>query len=84
MGDIQGDESLVKIQHEQHMVEHESAEEDDNHNIHDEPFVESQLEVYVEPMIEENEQPSFGQVIDEEQKNAQIAIKVVVLAHSCH
>jgi len=33
--DIQDDESPVVIQHKKHLVEHESAEEDDVCNIHD-------------------------------------------------
>jgi len=41
------------------MVEHESAEEDVIHSMHDEPFVESELEDHFEAMIEDDEQPSF-------------------------
>lgn len=54
-GDIQDDESHVMIHHEQHMVEHESVKEEDMHNMHDDPFGESQLEDHVEPMMEEDE-----------------------------
>jgi len=53
MGDFQDDESLVMIQHEQHRVEHELAEEDDVHGMHDEPFGESQLEVHIEVLMDE-------------------------------
>ena len=82
-GDIQNDVSLVMIQLEQHMVEHESAQEDDMHVMHDELFGESQLEVHVEPIIKEDEQPSFGPAIDEEQTNAQTASGVVVFTDTC-
>lgn len=34
---IHDDESPVVIQHEKHMVDHESVEEDDVHGIHGEP-----------------------------------------------
>lgn len=40
--------------------------------------------VHVEPLVEEDEKPSFGPTIDEEQTYAQIANKVVVLADTCH
>ena len=38
MGDTLGDESLVTIQPEQHMMEHESTEEDTMHIMHDSPL----------------------------------------------
>ena len=47
-------------------MEHDSAHEDDMHNMHDELFGESQLEVHVEPVMVEDEQPSLGSAIDEE------------------
>ena len=53
-------------------------------DMHDEPFVESQLEVHVEPMIEEDEQPSFGSTIDEEQIDAQTTNRVILFADTCH
>jgi len=65
MADIQDDESPVVIHHEQHMVEHESAKEDDVCSMHDNPFAESQLEVHIEPMMVEDEQPPLGSAIDE-------------------
>lgn len=53
------------------------------HSMHDERFVESQLEVHVESMIEEDEQSSFAPGIDEEQTNAQTTSRVVVFAGTC-
>ena len=67
MGDIQDDDSLVMIQQEQHMVEHESAKEDDMDSMHGEPFGESQWEDHIEPVMEEDEQPPLGSAINEEQ-----------------
>lgn len=83
MGDIQDDESLMKIQHEQHMVEHESNEEDDVHNFHDETLGESHLEDHIEPMMEEDEQTPLGLVIDEDQIDVQIASRVGVFIGTC-
>ena len=37
------------------------------HNMHDEPFGESQLEVHIEPMMVEDEKSPLGSAIDEEQ-----------------
>ena len=51
------------------MVEHESVEEDDVHSVHNEPLGESQLEVHIEPVMMEDEQPPLGSVIDEEKTN---------------
>lgn len=77
MGDIQGDESPLMIQHEKHIVEHE---EDDMHCMHDDNFVRSQLEDHVEPMREEDEKPYFGLAIDEEKTDPQTTIRVVLLS----
>ena len=57
MGDTQDGVSPMMSQHEQHMVEHESTEEEDGHNMHDEPFGARQLEVHIEPVMEEVEPP---------------------------
>ena len=50
--------------------------------MHDELCVEGQLVAHVEPMVEEDEQPSFGPTIDEEQTNAQVSNRVVVLSYN--
>lgn len=54
------------MQHREHIEECESVEEDDMHSVHDEPFLQSQLEAHVDPIMEEGEQPSFGLVINKE------------------
>lgn len=65
MGDIQDSVSPMMSHLEQHMMEHDSAEEDNAHNMHDEPFRESQLEVHIEPAMEEDGQPPVGSAINE-------------------
>jgi len=75
------DEGLM-IQHGEHIEEHKSAEEDDMHSMHDESFVEYQLEAHVEPMTKEDEQPSYGPAIDEEQTNAHAVGRVAILSRS--
>lgn len=67
------------IQHGEHIEEHESIEEDAMHSMHDEPFLESQLEAHVEPMIEADEHPYLGSAIIEGKTNIQVACRVVVL-----
>lgn len=62
-------------------MEQESAKEDDVHNMHDEPFGESQLEVHIEPVMDE--QPSLGSAIDEEQTDVQTDSRVAVFADTC-
>ena len=52
MADIQDDESLVIIQPEQHMVEHESPEEEAMHIMHDSPLGESQMEAHIESVVD--------------------------------
>lgn len=64
VADLQ-DEQLM-IHHEEYIEECESIEEDDMHGVNDEPLLESQLEAQVEPMMDEDEQPSFGLAIDKE------------------
>lgn len=81
--DIQDDESPVVIQHEQHMVDHESIKEGDVRSMHGEPSREGQLEVHIEPVMVEDEQPPLGSVVDEEQTYVQAAGKVTVLADTC-
>lgn len=71
MGDIQDDESPVMIQQEQHMVEHESVEDNDMHSMHD------------EPMMEEDEQPSLGPAINAEQADVQRTHRTAVFANTC-
>ena len=51
-GDTLGDESLVTIQPEQHMMEPESAKEDTMHIMHDSPLRESQMEAHIESMMD--------------------------------
>lgn len=51
----------MMIQHKRHIVEH---------NLHDGPFVESQLVAPVDPMMEEDEKPSLGPTIDGGQTDA--------------
>lgn len=80
MGDTQDGVSLVMSQHERHMVEHESAEKDDVHSMHVEPFWESQLEVHIEPMMEEEEKTPLGPTIGGEQA----ATREVVFADIGH
>ena len=58
--DIQDSVSPVMSPHEQRMMECESTEEDEAHSMHDEPFWESQLEVHIELVIMEDEQPPLG------------------------
>lgn len=72
------DERMM-IQHGEHIEEHESLEEDGVHSVHDEPFLESQLEAHVESMMEQDEKSSFGQTIDEEQIDAQATGRAAVL-----
>lgn len=51
--------------------------------MYDEPFMETQLEVYVEPMMEEDEKSYFGSTIVEEKKSVQTTNRVVVFANTC-
>ena len=44
----------MTIQLERHMVEHESAEEEDMHSVQDDPFLEGQSEDHIEPVMEED------------------------------
>lgn len=55
MRDIEDGESPMVIQHEQHMVDHESAKKDDVHSMHGEPSREGQLEVHIEPVMMEDQ-----------------------------
>ena len=68
-GDTLGDESLVTIQPEQHMMEPESAEEDTMHIMHDSPLGESQVEAHTEFMM--RMWLTLGSAIEEEQSDAQ-------------
>lgn len=53
-------------QHGWHMTGHDSTKEDEVHSMHDDPFWESQLEVLVETLMVEDEQPPLGLAVDEE------------------
>jgi len=48
--------------------------------MHDESFVEGQLVAHVEPMVEEDEQPSLGSTIDGEKVNASATSRDVILS----
>jgi len=80
VADLQ-DEQLM-IQHEEYIEECESVKEDDMHGVNDEPLLESQLEAHVEPMMDEDEQLSFGLAIDKEQTNAQAVNRAIVILDS--
>ena len=74
-GDTLGDESLVTIQPEQHMMEPESAEEDTMHIMHDSPLGESQMEAHIESMMDM--QLTLGSSIEEEQADAHTLSTVI-------
>ena len=50
------------------------------HSVHDQRSLESQLVVHVEPIMEEDEKPSFGPTIGEDQGYTHTTNKVIVLA----
>ena len=64
MGDTLGDESLVTIQPEQHLMEPESAKEDTMHIMPDSPLGESQMEAHIESMMDTR--LTLGSTIEEE------------------
>lgn len=76
--DTLGDESLVTIQREQHMMEPESAEEDTIHIMHDSPLGESQMEAHIDSMMDM--WLTLGQAI-EEQSDAQTLSAVTAVAY---
>ena len=78
MGDTLGDESLVTIQPEQHMMEPLSAEEDTMHIMHDSPLGESQMEAHIESMMDIR--LTLGSATKEEQSDAQTPSMVTTVA----
>lgn len=54
------------------------------HSAYDGPSLESQLVAHVEPMMEEDEQTSLGQTIDEERAIAQTTTREVIFANIGH
>ena len=79
-GDTLGDESLVMIQPEQHMLEPESKEEDTMHIMHDSPLGESQIEAHIESVMEMR--LAVGSPIEEEQLDAQTSSTVTTVANA--
>lgn len=77
MGDTQGDESLVTIQPQQHMMEHESVEEETMHIIHDSPLRESQMEAHIESMTDM--WLTLASSVEKEQSDAQTSSTVTVV-----
>ena len=70
--DTLGDESLVMIQSEQHMMEPELAEEDTIHIRHDIPLGEIQMGAHIEPMMDMR--LTLGSAFEEEQSDAQTPV----------
>lgn len=64
--DIQDIVSLVMSHHEKNMMEFDSVEEDEAHNMHDKTFWESHLEFHIELVMMEDKHPPLGSVVDEE------------------
>lgn len=60
------------------MMDCEPTEEDEAHSMHDEPSWEIQLEVHIEPMMVEDEQPPLGSATDDEQTYVQIVGEVTL------
>ena len=77
-GDTLGEESLVTIQPEQHMVEPELAKEDTMHIRNDIPLGESQMGAYIESMMDM--QLTLGSAIEVEQSDAQPSSTVTAVA----
>ena len=77
-GDTLGNESLVTIQPEQHMMEPKSAEEDTMHIRHDSPLGESQMEAHTGSMM--RTQLTLGSAI-EEQSDAHTSSMVIAVAN---
>ena len=67
-GDTLGDESLVTIQPEQHMMKHKLEKEDTMHIRYDSPLGENQMEAHIESMMDI--WLTLGSAIEEEQLDA--------------
>ena len=78
MGDTLGDESLVTIKPEQHMMELESAEVDTMHIMHDSPLREIQMEAHIDSMMDMR--LTLGTATEEEQSDAQTPSTVTAIA----